>query len=329
MTSLRFIIARSMCRLLPPIFSQTLRNLIFPIKLARQKDFTFTARSQTGSLLTHNISDSQAYRFSIHGYHEWRNLAIAIALCRPADSIVEIGAHIGTETIGFSDIVGSSGKVYAFEPLQANLDSLKNTLNNSQYKNTVISPVAVGDKLGKVRFVPPLPKEPSGLSHIVGKNEHPVADTIEVDCVTLDSLSNSIGQAKVIFIDAEGADLSILKGGKNYISSHKPAIVIECYPRFLERAGFSVNDLYSTIRILGYSVFEISRFGLKQIISVETYKKVSNWLCIHSSKLSEAKIAGRYIKMCGILPCIPGINPISRRPFHANESASTGSPSHF
>ena len=318
MTPLRFTAAKITCRFLPPIVSQTLRNLIFPIKSARRKDFTFISRSQTGSMLSHSISDSQAYRFSIHGYHEWRNLAIAIALCRQGDTIVEIGAHIGTETIGFSDIVGSSGKVHAFEPLPANLESLKNTVNNSQYRNTIISPIAVGDKLGKVRFVTPLPKESSGLSHIVGKDEKPIANTIEVDCVTVDSLANSIGQSKVIFIDAEGSDLSILQGGKNYISNYKPAIVLECYPSWLERAGFNVSDLFSTIRNMGYRVFEISRFGLKPIRSVDNYNKVSNWLCIHSSKLEDARIVDRNIKLCGIMPCIPGINPISRKPIYAN-----------
>ncbi len=311
MRPIRFLIAKNTCRVLPPLLSQSLRNLIYPIKVARQNDFTFTAKSQTGSSLTNRISDSQAYRFSIHGYHEWRNLAISIALCRSGDTIIEIGSHIGTETIGFSDIMGSSGKVYAFEPLPSNLVSLKKTADDSQYKNIIISNNAVGDSVKKVKFVIPLPKESTGLAHILAENEKTTAETIEVDCVTLDSLS--IKNAKLIFIDAEGADLSILQGGKNYLKENKPAIVLECYPKFLARSGFTVKDLYSTIKDLGYEAFEISRAGLKQIKSPENYNKVRNWLCIHSSKIDDVKTVDRYIKICGLLPCIPGINPMSKK----------------
>ncbi|MBI2542897.1 MAG: FkbM family methyltransferase [Candidatus Aenigmarchaeota archaeon] len=261
--------------------------------------------------MTNSLNDPHAYRFSTHGYNEWRNLAVAVALCSPGDTIVEIGAHIGTETVGFSDILGAEGKVYAFEPLPSNLNSLKETFDNSQYNNVMISPLALGEKSGKVKFVVPL-NESTGLAHIMADGEQPF-QTIETDCITLDSITDSIKDAKVIFIDAEGSDLNILLGGKNYINKYMPSIVLECYPAFLARAGFTVHDLYTTIRSLNYHVFEISSLGLARIKSTHDYTKVKNWFCVHSSKISDTKAVNKYLIMCGILPCIPGINPMSKR----------------
>ena len=37
-------------------------------------------------------------------------------LCRPEFIVFDIGANIGAHTLRFADIVGSTGKVYAFEP---------------------------------------------------------------------------------------------------------------------------------------------------------------------------------------------------------------------
>mgnify|MGYP001460480885 CR=1 FL=1 len=47
-------------------------------------------------------------------------MAIALALVSKGESIIEVGANIGTETVYYSDIVGSHGNVYAFEPFPPN-----------------------------------------------------------------------------------------------------------------------------------------------------------------------------------------------------------------
>ena len=61
------------------------------------------------------------YPFAVHGYFYCTAWGITLAIFAPGDTIVEVGANVGTETIGFSDIVGRSGRVIAFEPVPANI----------------------------------------------------------------------------------------------------------------------------------------------------------------------------------------------------------------
>jgi len=312
----RLAIAQTLCRALPPIVAQRLRSLIYPRALGYEDDYPFVVRAQTGSLFTNRTSDFHAYAFSVHGYFEWRNWAIAVALCRPGDTIVEIGANIGTETIGFSDIVGDSGKVYAFEPVPSNLAALHETLLLAKRQNVVVLPFAVGDRETKVLFSLPQ-KMASGEGHILRSGTNTSSKTIQVDCVTLDSLSERIGAAEMIFIDAEGAEVMILRGAKIYINEYRPAIVLEASPKLLKRAGSDLNDLCSLLQAYGYSGFRVSRLGLAKI-DLAKASSASNWFWVHSSNLDAARVVQRSIRICGLMPCIPGLNPISRKRISAS-----------
>jgi FkbM family methyltransferase len=57
---------------------------------------------------------------------------------------VDVGAHIGYYTCLFTKLVGSYGKVYAFEPHYKNFDTLKN--NVKRFKNVFIIQNAVMDR---------------------------------------------------------------------------------------------------------------------------------------------------------------------------------------
>lgn len=140
MKPVRLAIAQRVCRNLPPLFAQRLRSVIYPFEQASRDDYEFIVRAQTGSIFKNTTSDYHAYPFSVHGYSDWRNWAIALALCSPGDTIVEVGANVGTETIGFADIVGSLGKVYAFEPLPSNLIALEDIMRLNQLQNVTILP---------------------------------------------------------------------------------------------------------------------------------------------------------------------------------------------
>lgn len=142
-----------------------LGGMIYPRLLGIRDDYEFTARSQSGALLQARTSDYVAYQFALNGYFDWRNQAIAATICRPGDAIIEIGAHIGTETLGFSSIVGPNGSVIAFEPLPANCKVLSDTLMLNEIRNVILYPYAVIDRSGELLFhIPPnLTVEPGTL----------------------------------------------------------------------------------------------------------------------------------------------------------------------
>lgn len=312
MKPIRLTLAQIFCRYLPPLASQRLRNQIYPERKAFADDYEFTVRAQTGSYLCHRTSDVHAYRFSVHGYFEWRNLAIALAVCVPGDTIIEIGGNIGTETIGFADIVGRNGKVFVFEPLPVNVAHLEKNLTLNNLTNVILLPYAVSDRNGKMIFVQPQDKSLSGCGHLLGAQEESSEHTIEVEAVKLDSCQETIGRAQVIFMDVEGAEYSVLQGAQGYLNTFQPYLVLEASPKLLRRMGHTLSDLYAAMENLGYSVYKIDRFGLTP---PEITDKVSacNWLALPPGNEDSKNRIGRFLRLCGLLPCLPGINPMTRR----------------
>ena len=79
-------------------------------------------------------------------------------------SIVEVGANIGTETIGFTDIIGNNHQVYAFEPvpqLFKNLEEIK-----LKKDNLIIFPFIIGNKSKLLKFNLSKNMNNSGIGHI-------------------------------------------------------------------------------------------------------------------------------------------------------------------
>lgn len=310
-TPRRLRLAQHLCRWLPPIMSMRLRSVVYPQKMAFQDDFPFTVKSQTGSQYSGRTSDFHGYPFSVHGYYEWRNWALAAAVCAPGDTIIEIGANVGTETVGFRDIIGDSGKVFAFEPVPANLEALHHLVVLNRWRNVHVQPLALGDAECRLSFVLPPHKHASGVGHLaVGQETNP-AQTIEVQCQRLDTLINDIGPAKAIFCDAEGAETMILRGAQEYLGQHKPALVLEASPKLLVRAGSNLVQLHETLHSFNYVAFAVGRFGLSRVVDFKN-SNAGNWFCVHNSMIRLARKCSASIARCGLLPCLRGLNPLCR-----------------
>ena len=121
----RYNLVKYLIGSLPPIMAQRIRALLYPRGSAYLDDISFEVRACTGSILRSRTSEFHGYPFSIHGYYEWRLLTCALATISEEQSIIEIGANIGTETVSFIDIVSSEGRVIAFEPFPDHVKSLE------------------------------------------------------------------------------------------------------------------------------------------------------------------------------------------------------------
>jgi len=248
----------------------------------------------------------------IYGYYEWRILAIAGSVCSPGDTIVEVGANVGTETLGFSDILGDSGVVHAFEPLPTNFAALKLTLELNNITNVILYPLVVGSEEKKLLFSVPADEQSSGSGHIVLNQPLKInRDQIEVNCTQLDSLLQEIQDVKLMAIDAEGSEVMILQGASELIQRDKPAIILEASQKLLARFDFSLSDLASYLTQNKYMIFRINRLGLKKN-DKEIAGSKSNWLCLHESKSGQLDNIKRYIRSCGLAPRIFGLNPLEK-----------------
>lgn len=304
----RLALAQRICRPLPPLLVQRLRTVIYPQRQAFEDAYEFEVYAQTGSRFRHNTSDFHAYLFSVYGYYDWRNWAVALAIASPGDHIIEIGANIGTETIGFADIVGKKGRVSAFEPFPSNLESIRQNIKRNGFEQVKVYSFAVGAVCDTVEFALPPDTHASGVGYVIRDTSTNDIPKIKVQSVTLDSLQQELGPAQLIFMDVEGAEVDILRGAGEYINEYQPVIVLEAIRSHLRRAGYNFQRLHEELERHDYRAFRIGRFGL-QDISLSSERN-GNWLCLPQAQSALAHATNTMILQCGLLPCIRGLNPI-------------------
>jgi FkbM family methyltransferase len=305
----RLAAAQLICSVLPPILGKRIGKRIYPPAYARHDDYQFLRRSRTGSPLSGTTSDVTGHIFSIHGYFELRAYAFAKAFCQPGDTVIEIGANVGTETVGLSDIVGKQGRVIAFEPVLDHVAVLQTNLRHMRYANVDLRAAAVGEMRGTVQFV--LPRSPleSGAGRVL-TTEADSADTniINVPCVRLDDLLGEVDSCKFIAMDAEGSEINILRGGRQFLSTFKPAILCEANARQLAKAGCSVRDLFDELAGIGYIVQDTSA---RQFSDPSfDFARKADWLCVHRDHADQIARAQTFMQRALLMPFLFGLNPI-------------------
>jgi FkbM family methyltransferase len=205
--------------------------------------------------------NGQTYRFSAYVargiprvipepmLNVWRDLT------RGASVAFEVGAHIGTYAIICSREMHEGSKIYGFEPSPETYRVLCDTarINRLQKGNADILPVnkACGEKAGVVEFVRDGLKETNRLA--VGGNSH---GNVRVEMVTLDEFCGEAGVIPdVMKIDAEGAELIVLKGMPRVLREGNPVILIELHHILWEEFGVTAAALLGVIHGAGYKLY--------------------------------------------------------------------------
>src|SRR3954471_15548180 len=98
------------------------------------------------------------------------------------DVVLDIGANIGFYTKILSELVGSTGKVYAFEPDKTNFSYLKK--NTANLNNVMLINKAVSDSTGKITLYQ---SELLNVDHKTYPTDHYTHKT-EIDCTTADDV---------------------------------------------------------------------------------------------------------------------------------------------
>jgi len=122
------------------------------------------------------------------------------------DTVVDIGAHIGTFTIT-SARSAREGIVYAFEPVEANYQLLLRNIELNKLKNVVPTKMAVAKDTGK-REMFVQEDATTGHSFHYRCNRNPVV----VDTTSLEDFVDRMGIKKIdlLKMDCEGAEYDIL-----------------------------------------------------------------------------------------------------------------------
>jgi FkbM family methyltransferase len=149
------------------------------------------------------------------------------------ETVVDVGAHIGLYSLIAAKRVGSSGKVIAIEPDPENFKILKKNILLNQLSNIEPLECAVYSAREKLKlFLPELDQGRTIFNTVMQERAGASSNFLEVEANTLDNILGSLQTTELswIKIDVEGAELEVLKGAVNTLSSNKNiTLVIEIH----------------------------------------------------------------------------------------------------
>jgi len=175
-------------------------------------------------------------------------------LVTSSDVFVDVGAHIGY----FALVAAKYARhVVAFEPSPKTYSYLQRNiqLNKELASKVTAHLLGLSDHSGTATLFYS-PEDPGGSSL------RPVEWTNTTDeTVTLETLDRVVSARPVAFIkiDVEGAELDVLRGGREMISRDHPIVLCELFEPWQQRFGRTCQDIVGFFRernYTGYSVQE-------------------------------------------------------------------------
>jgi hypothetical protein len=85
------------------------------------------------------------------------------------------------------------------------------------------------------------------------------ARAVTIPCERLDDRLRHWPRIDFVKIDVEGAELLVLKGGREVLTKWRPRLLLECTVEGTKRFGYGPSDVYDLLTAeLGYRVFLVA-----------------------------------------------------------------------
>ena len=162
---------------------------------------------------------------SIEKYGEFSHLEAKLfeQICKDKDVVIEVGANIGAHTINLSKLVGE-GTVIAFEPQRLVFQSLCANLAINSISNVYAFQEAVSNENGTI-MIPEC--DFTKNNNFGGINIENTKNGTTVNKQKLDNFLNKLNRLKLLKIDVEGMEISVIKGASELIKKFRPMIYVE------------------------------------------------------------------------------------------------------
>jgi len=184
------------------------------------------------------------------------NRRVFVNLVGRGNVVIEVGANVGSYTLLLSRIVGTKGRVHAFEPIVKNYEKLLETVRREGRSNVLCVKKAVGQTPGNVDMKSPVRdlQQSSLVSHCHGSwaDGNVLSESVQLTTIDEYARENELGRLDLLKVDTEGAELLVLKGARTTIEKYSPILHIEVDPNWLADFDFTTKDLVLFLGELGY-----------------------------------------------------------------------------
>jgi len=237
-----FRLASHFCIKLPMTYLDDTESNQAYLEIEKSKESTLNTRGVWGKLRhwdfiykdKHYVVDclSSLDQYLLRGQYFYHRNGVSV---QPelGDFVVDGGACVGDTAVVFSNAVGPSGKIYAFDPVADHLEVLQHNIKQHSYANIVAMPYGLSNRTVDAPLMV-LDKYNPGFN----------STTQDVPLRTIDSLIDSGEMERVDFIklDVEGSEMAALQGAFQSIRKFRPKMAISLYHK--------TDDLFELIAYL-------------------------------------------------------------------------------
>ncbi len=194
-------------------------------------------------------------------------------------TFVDVGAHFGYFSLLAAQLIGTSGRVTAFEAAQTTFELLQQ--NTADFPNIEVFNRAISDQSGTLTFYefPTLYSEFNALDISQFEQESWFADNppqpVQIPTIPLDDFfANNKQRPNCIKIDAEGAELQILRGATQLMQEAALVIILE----YQQVSGDSIYEqCLELLNNLDYKIFIITADGgMQECVNIPLYLHQQN-----------------------------------------------------
>ena len=205
--------------------------------------------------------------------HEGLDTKIVKKLVKRGDNALVLGANIGYWTCLLAELVGESGRVYAFEPSPNNFEFLKKNIEINGYKNVIIEQKAVSNRSYTTKLYL---SEGGSMDNRIYKS-HPNRKSVDVDVVKLDDyFKNTDIEFDFINSNIQGADFAGIQGMQALLQKSPNAkLIVEFSPDQAKQFGSDPNEFIDSMAEQNFNFYEVLLYNNK--IKPITIKKLKDY----------------------------------------------------
>jgi FkbM family methyltransferase len=233
--------------------------------------------------VTYDLDLSQGIDFAIYlnNIYERQTKAALRKLVSPASLVLDIGANIGAHTLHLAQLVGSAGRVLAFEPTDFAFRKLRRNLDLNPSLASRVEAIHCFLTANDEAQVPnaiysswPLAKEAGLHAKHLGREMR----TESARARSLDSLLSERADRKVqlVKLDVDGFECDVLRGATAMLRDTRPIFVMELSPYVLEERGTSLDELLSYFVPNGYAFYDERTFKPLPSSARELHRMISD-----------------------------------------------------
>ena len=219
------------------------KQIFIAILLRFEKIWITHKKIFTGDIMKIVLPDNISSSLYLVGFFEGEETKAFFHLMKPGDTFIDIGAHIGYYSVLANAVGGDESKIVAIEPTPSTFTILKENLKNKS--NVSKLNIGLFSINGTIEF------NDFGIRYMclnsfkdARLDQKISGEKLTIPVKTLDSVVDELKiRPTLIKIDAESAELDIIKGGVNTLSSDNIKI-------FLEVGDYENTGLNNSIQII-------------------------------------------------------------------------------